>query len=222
MKKTLRLFGATLLFAGLSTFSSLSAAEYDYTPGFDPGPAPQMAPLKAMVGDWQIDIFYPVADPSAENGWRWAPAGTTKSTITSSLGGVSITDHFDGVPTGGANGAEGYDLWSYVTTMTWDRGANTYRFGIVDNIWGLLDIYVGNMSATGGDVSNLETSTWGFGGAEGARQKNRIVYSDMETDQFTVDWYVIGEASINPDLSRDQQSWSPSVRLIYKRTTGTE
>lgn len=209
-------------FAFLSAFLSLvqaspSDAQFDYTPGFDPGPQSEMRALDGLIGAWDIQLFFPARDESAADGWAWREWAQSNSVIEPRLGGVTLMEQNLGFPISAQSvGAEGFDHWSYDTHITYDLVAATYRLIIIDNIWGLADIYEGEFDDSGADFSNLNTGSHTLMGRNGDIQKALIRITDLEQDSFVVEWWTVDGADI-VEGGIDAQPWMPSVRMEYTR-----
>ena len=51
--------------------SSAALAQFDYTPGFQPGAPEEVIVFEPMAGEWVVDLFYPAPDDTADAGWRY-------------------------------------------------------------------------------------------------------------------------------------------------------
>ncbi len=201
--------------------SSAALAQFDYTPGFQPGAPEEVIVFEPMIGEWVVDLFYPAPDDTADAGWRWSAWASSASSIVPILGGAVFEERFDGFPiSADAVGAEGLDAWSYRTWYSYDRFGETYRAVVVDNLWGLADIYEGIANADGASLSNLGTQTFNTLGERGSRQKVQIRISDMSREGFVVEWWFLDAPNRRMDTGPDEQPWQPSIRMVYSRRGG--
>ena len=199
----------------LSVAAAPAAAQFDYTPGFEPGVPEEMSVLAGLEGDWEIQLFYPAPDAETEPGWRWAEWARSRSSFTTGLGGVVFVEDNRGFPISAASvGAEGYSHWSYRVWWSYDRFQNIYRASIVDNLWGLLDVYEGESPF---DISNLETGTFNLLGEGRTAQMNRVFIREMSAEGFVLEWWTLDAAERLAGADRDGQPWKPSVRMVYFR-----
>lgn len=204
---------ACLAFFGLVL--TPAQAQFDHTPGFEPGAPEELAVYAALEGEWTIQLYYPAVDAQAEAGWRWAEWALASSTFEPRQEGAVMLERNSGFPISpGSTGAEGYDRWRYDVWWSYDRFANVYRASIVDNLWGFVDIYEG---ADPFDVSNLETSTYNLGGPGGRAQKSRLRIAERSANRFVLEWWTLDMDARLESGSRDEQPWQASVRMVYFR-----
>ncbi|WP_412545473.1 hypothetical protein [Maricaulis sp. MIT060901] len=202
---------ACLAFFGLAL--TPARAQFDYTPGFEPGAPEELSVYAALEGQWTIQLYYPAADADAAEGWRWAEWAEASSIFEPRLDGAVMLERNSGFPISpGSTGAEGYDRWRYDVWWSWDRFSNVYRASIVDNLWGFVDIYEGTNAF---DVSNLDTSTFNRGGPGGRAQKSRLRITERGDNRFVLEWWTLDMDVRVEGADRDAQPWQPSVRMVY-------
>ncbi len=208
---------AGVVVCGLLVPGGVSFAQTDYTPGFDAGPQEEMAPLEHLVGEWDIQLYYPARDDTVDAGWAWQEWAESHAVISSRMGGVALFEQNQGFPLGPSSvGVEGFEFWSYDTHFSYDLVQQTHRVVVIDNLWGLADIYEGDFTEDGGSVSNLRTGTNILMGRDGGPQKALIRIRDIDENSFVLEWWSLDGSSVI-DGSVDDQAWEPSVRMEYVR-----
>jgi hypothetical protein len=80
---------ATLAVCAAST--TTAAAQIDFTPGFDPGPAPEMQRIAFLGGGWRVTPrFGAPGQPGA-----WTATVATRTEFTAFLGGTFLRSELD-------------------------------------------------------------------------------------------------------------------------------
>ena len=190
-------------------FISLSIfGQMDYSPGFEAGKPMEMSKLEFLIGDWQIDLHYP-GNKSGNPDWKYWT--TAKSSNQSLFNGTYIFEASNGFPIHG--GHEGFNRWEYKAVFSYDRFQNKYRYIIMDNILGLLDLYEGNYNADG-HLILTNTSTFSNLGDNRKPQISRMIISDVDIDKFTIIWQLILKEEY---IKNENAEWKWSVKMNYKR-----
>ena len=77
-----QILAATFCICGAA---SANAQSMDYSPGFTAGPPTEMAQLEFLVGQYDIDLYFPAQNSAGQMEWQaWAK---TRATIAPILGG---------------------------------------------------------------------------------------------------------------------------------------
>lgn len=161
--------------------------------------APEMKQVASLVGEWEVTGKRRLG-PDAP----WKEFQTT-STITSILNGRflqernSIPAEIVGIPAAPGSRVEFLILYSY------DRVHKVYRVGVLDNVFGLLDIYEGQFDNDRLVVSNEGTTAIVRGGIKFA---GRNTIYNVSPNSFQSDW----------EETRDGgKIWMVGLALTYKR-----
>lgn len=213
MKKLNMLF--VLISFGIA--ANISAQQFDYSPGFDAGKPVDMNKLSFLEGKWEITLYYTLDKTSPSPKWQfWAQSA---STFSQSFNGSFITEESKGFPIAPAH--EGFDNWEYFAVYSYDRFNKQYRITYYDNILGLADIYEGHYDDNKLEVSNINTATYNNHGENMGAQKTSVIIRDLKEDEFTLIWRVVDEKDI-PDDPDDTIPWKWSVKMVYKKLSGSE
>ncbi|WP_394693565.1 hypothetical protein [Hyphobacterium sp.] len=198
-------------------WSSSAYAQFDYTPGFEPGPPAEITQFYELQGEWDITLFAQTGR-DGEGEWQWVEWATTSSTIVTILGGAALYERNQGFPIGeNATGAGLFSNWEYEMRLSFDRFSQTYRAVIIDNLWGLEDIYEGQHSDGNLVLSNFDTQTFNRTGEGRSVQKNQIEIREISSDGFVLEWATLDAPEMIAESGRADQPWEPSVRMVYRR-----
>ena len=158
-------------------------------------PAEAMAKLSGMLGEWML-----TSEVMTEEG-DWATTATDRVSITAGLNNLLFAEHLQERLDGGGFVIE--------TDFTFDQIRKVYRAAVVDDTWGLMDIYEGELEGETLVMTNMRAGT-DFELQDGRRMNfrlsipvagdNRVVMIDQSVDS--------GE------------TWAPFYRLTYKRASG--
>lgn len=149
--------------------------------------------LKSLVGDWNVTQF-----TYTESG-DWKETSTSKMNMVSGLSGVMISgESRDMMP----KGAMDLEL-----TLTYDQFRETYRMSVIDSIYGLMDIYEGDMNETGHLVlTNIAKDT--HFPYEGDVMHFRFIFNDSDHDKISF--------SIEQTSDRGE-TWAPMLNYVMTR-----
>jgi hypothetical protein len=191
-----RTAASTLAFCAAAATST--AAQIDLTPGFDPGPAPEMQRLAFLEGGWRVT---PQFGTPGQPG-TWTPTAATRTEFIAFLAGTFLRSELSVTWPDG-------QVWKTVSVWSYDRFREEYRVGILDDLWGLFDVYEGGFDGDELKVSNERARTWGPAGS-GPPAMARVVLKEIEPGiRFVLEW----------EGSTDGQTWvAAGLRWIYERT----
>lgn len=149
--------------------------------------------LNLMVGDWNVEQF-----TYAANG-EWQKTSTSKMNMVSGLSGFMVSgESRDMMP----KGAMHLEL-----TLTYDQFRRTYRMSVIDSIYGLMDIYEGNMNSDGHLVmTNIKSDT--HFPYENDIMHFRFTFNDDEADKITF--------SIEQTSTRGE-TWAPMLNYVMTK-----
>lgn len=149
--------------------------------------------LNSLLGDWNVEQF-----TYAANG-EWQKTSTSKMNMVSGLAGVMISgESRDMMP----KGAMDLEL-----TLTYDQFRETYRMSVIDSIYGLMDIYEGDMNSDGHLVlTNIKSDT-------------HFPYeNDIMHFRFTFNDDEEGKISFSIEQTSDSgENWSPMLNYVMSQ-----
>lgn len=155
-------------------------------------PAEAMAKLSGMLGEWTVvtEMINPEGD--------WIEQGVDRVSVKAGLEGLMIAETHQGRVSGESLIVE--------TDYSFDQYRNVYRAAALDNTWGLMDIYEGDLSDGALVLTNLRAGT-------------SFVLDDGRDLNFRLTIPVSGDERVmTVDQSIDAgASWTPFFRLTYKR-----
>jgi hypothetical protein len=186
---------AILVLASMT--ASPLAGQVDLTPGFDPGPAPEMERLSFLMGTWEVQPEF--GNPNNPTD-RWYPTKPIETTFTPLLNGTFLQSQL------AVTWPDG-QVWQTISIWSYDRFRKEYRVVFLDDLWGLLDVYEGEFENGNLNVDNGRTETWGPP-SNGNPTMARVVLHDIAEDSFILEW----EGSANGT------EWAPAgLRWRYER-----
>ncbi len=157
-------------------------------------PAEAMGKLSGMLGEWIL-----TSEVMTEEG-EWAPTATDRVSVTASLNNLLFTEHHKERMNG-----EGFVV---ETDFTFDQIRSVYRAAVVDDTWGLMDIYEGELEGETLVLTNMRAGT-DFELQDGRRMNFRLTIPVAGDERIAM-----------VDQSVDSgETWRAFYRLTYKRAS---
>lgn len=183
----------TTLAIALATMQSDAETESRPFPGAQAQAA--MARLAPLAGDWAATVYR-----MTEAGW--SEAGTEHAPIYFMLNDLAL--HEDPDP-------DGVNGWQLESTIQYDQNRDLYRLVAMDDTWGNMDIYDGNLDADGRlVVTNLNSGTT-YIGEDGSTLHFRLTTTIESADRNV----------FRVDMSADEgESWQAYQRIVRTRRPG--
>ena len=102
--------------------------------------------LSSLLGDWNVTQF-----TYTQKG-EWQKTSTSKMNMVPGLSGVMISGESRDMMRKGVMDLE--------LKLTYDQFRKTYRMSVIDSLYGLMDIYEGDMNSDGHlDMTNIKSDT---------------------------------------------------------------
>jgi hypothetical protein len=134
----------TLLILILLTFNSFTAAQQG-----DPSSAPKQAMIKLqnLQGNWEATL-----STSFDRGVTWKENPPNAVNVDSSLNDLLLTQQNTTLSNNG---------WNMMQLASYDQYRETYRLVVIDDTWGLMDVYEGQIDAENRlTIDNLNSATF--------------------------------------------------------------
>lgn len=155
-------------------------------------PLKMMARLQELVGQWELQTLY-----TADAGKNWQDMGTITVDVGYDQKQLMLYER----PVIAKK--TGFNMVSY---LTYDQYRNVYRKAAIDDVWGIMDLYTGEIKDGELIMTNLEHGTLfpePNGGARGFR-----LSLELQGD----------ERSMTIEATLDNgKSWFPNFKNIYRR-----
>lgn len=153
----------------------------------------KMSVLSSFIGEWDVSQFTYTANE------KWEKSSTSRIDFKSSLSAMVISGETrDMMPSNAMN---------LQLTFTYDQFRKTYRLSVIDSLYGLMDIYEGNMNV-GDDLvlTNLNSDT-NFP-VENGVMHFRFTFKDDDADKKSF--------SIEQTSTRGEK-WGPMLNYIMTK-----
>lgn len=159
---------------------------------FSEKPLEMMSQLSGLTGEWELQTLY-----SADEGKNWQDMGKVLIEIGYDQRELMIYER----PIK-AN-EKGFNMVSYVT---YDQYRNVFRKAAIDDVWGIMDIYSGEIVDGVLVLTNLEAGTL-------------FPEGDCRSRGFRLTLELQGDTrTMNIDATLDEgKTWQPNFKNIYVR-----
>ena len=161
-------------------------------PGFSVKPLSMMAKLSDLAGIWDMQTLY-----SADAGKNWQDMGTTHVEIMYEQRNMMLSERpLTAKKTG----------FNMVSFITYDQYRNVYRKAAIDDVWGIMDLYSGNIKDNKLVLTNLESGTTFPEQGGGSRGFRLTLELSGDRREMTV------EATLD-----NGKTWFPNFKNVYVR-----
>ncbi len=184
----------TTLFAAAATFAASLSFAADDIPETAAEPYAAMRLLDPLLGDWTI-----TTEVMTQEG-EWRRQSVAHASVASSMNGLLLTEaEVEREPTEATNPALKLDI-------TYDQYRDLYRAAAIDDGWGIMDIYEGNIEEGSLVLTNIRAGT-SFPLGDGRELVFRLSLPlEGDTRIMTV------------DMSDNKgELWRPFYKLTYQR-----
>jgi len=156
-------------------------------------PLEQMEKLTSILGEWET-VHYEYTEEG-----NWNKTATSTTVFTKKLKGKLIEEEIRNLTP-----ATGFIV---ETSITYDQYRSLYRLAAIDDTYGLMDIYEGNLEGKKFVVTNLRAGTH-FPSGDGGNIHFRLTFEEINNDnrEFLVE-----------RSSDEGETWIPMVKNILKR-----
>ena len=180
-----------MVLAFASAFTSWAVAQ-DGVPEVSKKPQAAMQRLAGLQGKWQSTVEY-----SADNGKTWQTSGGGRAEYTLKHKGMML--HENPLDTD----QPGFHM---DTSYGYDQYRDVYRVVAVDDVWGIFDLYEGQIEGNNLIVTNLKAATF-FPVAEGVWRGFRL---NIELSGDT-------RTTIIDKTDDGGKTWQPNFRVTYTK-----
>lgn len=179
----------------LASFTLLAAPVTQVSHAQDATEAHPLALFETLPGSWVITPYFQTAD----------------GVVDGMPGHAQIEEIFDGAGYQNTNVTPFPGSTLMMTDMiSYDRRSDVYRYVILDNDTGILDVYEGHVTDGVLEVDNLETGH-DYVAPGGAILRFKLRWSEIEQDSFILDIFA----------SQDHgETWVLYFGQRYERATG--
>lgn len=173
---------------------SLHAPAEGQSVNVSPSAEPQnrLALLEGLEGRWSMTAFM-----TSDGGDSWSQLSQTTVTIQYIHNNMVLKEEVE-------NPAS--DAFNMLSFITWDQYRSVYRKAAIDDYWGIMDIYSGDIDDNRLVLDNLESGT--FFPVESGQWRSFRLSIDLSGDERTM----LVEASDDGGAN-----WEPAFRSEYVR-----
>lgn len=183
----------SLLISLIVVVSTQSLAAQETVPAASAAPHKAMQKLSPLVGVWSLSMEY-----SPDNGVTWQKAPRSQVELSFQLKQLIIGER----PLDDA--AATFQTRSF---YSYDQYRKTYRIAVMDDTWGLMDIYEGNVTDGVLVATNLKAGTF-----------FPIDEITPRAFRLSIDLSNSNERQMKVEKSDDGgRSWQPNFKLNYKK-----
>lgn len=182
------------LFIGLMlAVASLTVNAQENIPDQSKTPHAAMQRMAPMTGTWSMVLEY-----SPDEGKTWQQSAPAEVEAAYQLKNLILSE----TPTSPAG-----SMFQTATTYSYDQYRNTYRIAVMDDTWGIMDIYEGTIEDGALVATNLKSGTT-FPMSESVSRAFRLKIKFLSPTQRTM------EIDKSDD---DGKSWQPNFNLVYTK-----
>lgn len=183
----------TLLIGLMLSLASFAAKAQENIPDQSKVPHTAMQRLAPMAGTWSMVLEY-----SPDEGATWQQSEPSEMETAYQLKNLILRER----PTG-----SDASMFQTATTYSYDQYRNTYRIAVMDDTWGIMDIYEGAIEDGVLVATNLKSGTT-FPINEDVSRAFRLKVKFLSATQRTLEI----------DKSDDGgKSWQPNFNLVYTK-----
>ena len=124
----------------------IAIAQAPEVPAVSRVPLAKMQALEVLAGRWQMTVYV-----TEDGGETWAPTPTQDVELRFVHKGMMLEE----VP--GDLDSPGFHMHTFIT---YDQYRNVYRKAALDDVWGILDLYQGEIEGDRLVIDNLEAGTF--------------------------------------------------------------
>ncbi|MCC2616533.1 DUF1579 family protein [Aestuariibacter halophilus] len=179
----------------LSAVCASAAPETQAPPSPSAAPKAAMDRLEPLVGDWQLTV-----EITVDNGATWQPMSTSPVRIEWRQKGLMLAE----IPLD--TDGQGFHMETY---LTYDQYRKVYRKAAIDDVWGVMDIYSGQVEDAALVMTNLASGTL-FPIDESTLRAFRLTLPLDQGDHRVMQIEKSDDAGA---------TWQPAFRSSYRRIT---
>ena len=158
-------------------------------------PRKAMQSLSVMQGEWESTMSI-----SYDMGSSWQSKPSNKVRVDSKLNGMVLEQR---------NLTPSHNGWSIIVNTAYDQYRQQYRHIVMDDVWGMMDVYEGNLDEQGNlVVNNLDSETF-FPGINNTWLAFRLVIELSECERQT-------RIQASPN---NGETWIPYIRYNFVNTS---
>lgn len=180
----------SLLLSALFIFTAPLGAQEQ--PKASQKPYSMMQKLAPLAGEWSM-----VNEYSPDGGKTWTKLPVAMVSVDFRLKGLLLAEKPEDLDTPG---------FKLETDLTYDQYRNVYRKAVIDDTWGIMDVYEGTMEGDKLVMTNLKSGTT-FPMGEGVERAFRLTIEIAQPKRLMI-----------IDASDDGgKTWMPAYKLTYSK-----
>lgn len=154
-------------------------------------PLSKIAEISTLSGDWTMTVH-----TTHDNGKTWKPTPTQEVSIKIGHKGMMLEEKPLDL------NSPGFHMHSFIT---YDQYRQVYRKAAIDDIWGIMDMYEGNIQSGVLIMTNLKSKTF-FPVAEGVWRGFRLrIELKSPVREMLIE-----------KTDDDGKTWQPAFKAVYK------